>query len=150
MNYRIDEVEEKRCKTCGNQRANGDGIGIWCGKNNMPVHAFNSCGHWFNMYAPVEQVVEELQKKDEQTVEIEEIPGLPPAPSPIVEMPLNLNMKLYNEGVSTFEFNGKTYHSFSIPNQVSITLLDGDTVAPEVVFASFKQWWSKRNAVKQK
>ena len=52
--------------------------------------------------------------------------------------------------MSTFEFKDKTYHSFSIPGQVSITLLDGDATAPEVVFASFKQWWSKRNAVKQK
>ena len=142
----LDSVDEKRCRNCGNQRASENGFGIWCGKNNMPVHAFNSCGNWVDMYG--NPVVKE--SKPIQDVEVVEEAQLPPLPSSPVEMPLKPTLKLCEAGKSVFNFDGKEYHSFCIPGEVSITLFGNDTQAPEVIFASFKQWWNKRNAVKQK
>lgn len=135
-------VEEKRCYNCGNKHANSDGIGLWCNSTNMPVHAFNSCGAWASMFAPVTLP----ETKPIQEVEVEIVNELPPAP--IVETNSMPRITIVGNGVNTIELDGNTYHSLMVDNTISLTVLN-DSVDAEELFSDFKRWW-KKYAAKQK
>ena len=139
----MNEVaEEKRCYNCGNKHANSDGIGLWCNSTNMPVHAFNSCGVWVSMFAPV--VLPET--KPIQEVEVEIVNELPPAP--VVETNSTPRITILDNGENAIEIGNDTYYSLTVDNGVSLTVLN-DTVDAQELFADFKRWW-KKYAAKQK
>lgn len=129
-------VEEKRCYNCGNKHANSDGIGLWCNSTNMPVHAFNSCGVWVSMFAPV--VLPET--KPIQEVEVEIVNELPPAP--VVETNSMPCITILDNGENTIEIGNDTYYSLTVGNGVSLTVLN-DTVDAQELFADFKRLWKK-------
>ena len=135
-------VEEKRCYNCGNKSANSDGIGLWCNSTNMPVHAFNSCGAWASMFAPITLP----EEKPRQEVEVEIVNQLPP--TPIVENNSKPRITIVGNGVNTIELDGNTYHSLMVDNTISLTVLN-DSVDAKELFSDFKRWW-KKYAAKQK
>lgn len=135
-------VEEKRCYNCGNKHANSDGIGLWCNSTNMPVHAFNSCGAWASMFAPV--TLPEV--KPIQEVEVEIVNELPPAP--IVETNSMPRITIVGNGCTTVEIGDNTYYSCMVEDGITLTVLN-DTVDAQELFSDFKRWW-KKYAAKQK